>query len=551
MRVCACVVLVSVISAPAVAQDPGQSAASVQEFLRKGGEYWSAPAKARSILGSVSGGDRFWIWPTEDRVLELRRQAPTITLAWRLNPQQRPIDQTEAQNLRLRFYSATGNFFTGASASTFAKELHGIESGAAGGTFEIPLGANAGEGNVLVFLEDGKAHRIEPLSNLLRITVKIVDGESNYVPPTAAAKTDGWSTERLTTRSRSISDFLFSPDGKMLASAGSDGAILLWDLGSGLSTLLASDAHRGSPHVEFSTDGGTLASWSQSDQRVKVWDVKTRRPLGEIPVGSGRDVGAVVFVPNSTMIAVLTWKLKRPIPGFSERTASAILFWNVAKRESMGTIEAASDPAFSPDGRVMATWSGKAVMLWDVGTLAPRGAALTDHPGVIGALRFSPDGKQLAVLDRAIPPTLTRWNVEDGTRISQAALPKGRELTFVNFSHDGRTLALGGDDKAVVVWDVSDHKPAGVPLAEHPDGAAKGVFSSDGLKLASGTARQIVIWELLSGRVLARCLTDGPSLPPNQWIIGISVDGRSVGVARQDSGTVTVCRGPADQRQQP
>ena len=80
----------------------------------------------------------------------------------------------------------------------------------------------------------------------------------------------------------------------MLVSAGSDGAIQLWDLGTGLSTLLASDAHRGSPHVEFSTDGGTLASWSQSDQRIKVWDVKARRPLGEIPVGSGRDVGAVV-----------------------------------------------------------------------------------------------------------------------------------------------------------------------------------------------------------------------------------------------------------------
>lgn len=76
MRVCACVVLVCVISARAMAQDPGQSAASVQEFLRKGGENWSAPAKARSILGSVSAGDRFWIWPTEDRVLPLRRGTP-------------------------------------------------------------------------------------------------------------------------------------------------------------------------------------------------------------------------------------------------------------------------------------------------------------------------------------------------------------------------------------------------------------------------------------------------------------------------------------------
>ena len=132
MRVCACVVLVSMITTSAAAQDPGQSATSVQEFLRTGGEHWSAPAKARSIFGSVAGGDRFWIWPTDDRVLGLRRYTLAMTPAWRLNRQQRPIDQTEAQNLRLRFYSATGNFFTGGSASTFAKELHGIESGAAG-----------------------------------------------------------------------------------------------------------------------------------------------------------------------------------------------------------------------------------------------------------------------------------------------------------------------------------------------------------------------------------------------------------------------------------
>ena len=149
MRVCACVGP-PVISASAGAQEPGPSATSVQEFLRKGGEHWSAPAKARSILGSVSGGDRFWIWPTEDRVLELRRQTPTVTLAWRLNPQQRPIDPTEAQNLRLRFYAATGNVFTGGSASTFAKELRGIASGATGGTFEVPLGGDAAEGSVLV-----------------------------------------------------------------------------------------------------------------------------------------------------------------------------------------------------------------------------------------------------------------------------------------------------------------------------------------------------------------------------------------------------------------
>jgi WD40 repeat protein len=553
MRLCICCVLLCLIPTRAAGQGPTRTAAQLQELLQKGGQHWSVPNKARSIFGSVSAGDRFWIWPLEDRVLEMRRRTPTITLAWQLRPEQRAIDQAEQENLRLRFRTASGNFWTGGTASTFAKALRGIESGLASGTFEVPLGEDAGQGPVLVFLEAGNARQIEAVSNLLRIEVKIVDGESDYTPPPPEARINGWSTQRLATRSRAVSDFSFSPDGKTLASAGSDGAILLWDLLTGVAAPLASKAHRGDDaRIEYSPDGSSLASWSRSDARVKLWDVGTRRAIAEIPVGSGRTMDALAFVPSSTIVACLTAKLKRHMPGvtFREANTAEVMFWDFAARKPIGTIRAETyklsidHMAFSPDGRVMVTWVGSVITLWDLSKFAPLGSALPDHAGGVATVAFSSDGKRLAVLHRA--GALTRWNLEDLTRMSQSDLPNDRELTFVNFGVDGRTLALGGADRAVVLWDVTGHKPAAAPLADHPDGVAKGVISADGLKLASGTARQVVIWELPAGRVVARCLTDGPSLSPDRWSLTISADGTSVAVARQDSGIVTLCRAGGD-----
>ena len=73
IRLCVCCVVLCVTTVRADhAQDASQSPAQVQALLQKGGQHWSAPEKARSVFGSVSGGARFWIWPAEDRVLEMR-----------------------------------------------------------------------------------------------------------------------------------------------------------------------------------------------------------------------------------------------------------------------------------------------------------------------------------------------------------------------------------------------------------------------------------------------------------------------------------------------
>jgi len=73
-----------------------------------------------------------------------------------------------------------------------------------------------------------------------------------------------------------------SPDGRILASGGfHDLRIRLWDLATGalLGELFGHDSAIGG--LSFSPDGESLASCDQ-DRALRLWDVKSRRPLGEV-----------------------------------------------------------------------------------------------------------------------------------------------------------------------------------------------------------------------------------------------------------------------------
>ena len=282
----------------------------------------------------------------------------------------------------------------------------------------------------------------------------------------------------LRDHSDEVRSVAFSPDGKVLASAGKDTTIILWDVSTALNTGVATRRPMGQPlkghtldvnSVAFSPDGKMFASAS-NDATIILWDVATRQPIGEPLTGHSSAVNSVAFSPappgGGTGGKLLA-------SGSDDNT---IILWDVETQQPVGQpLEGHSDSvtsvAFSPDGKLLASASRDAtVRLWNVATGQPRGQPLTGHEQMVYCVAFSPDGKLLA--SGSADGTVRLWDVATGRPHGpdEGRLTEHKGIIWsLAFSPDGKVLASGSDDKTIVLWNVASGQTLW-PAARRPQG---------------------------------------------------------------------------------
>lgn len=247
-----------------------------------------------------------------------------------------------------------------------------------------------------------------------------------------------------------------SPAVDVLAVAGADGAIRLWDLRSRTRAhLLRTDLHRRSGHdaaalaLAFSPDGSLLAS-AHVDGVVHLWDM----PRGEeVPVRLRHDqaVGALAFSPDGAILA--TGSLD-----------ANLRLWDVGA--ALGG-EARRELLRQPSGVTALAWTGGGE--WILSGHSTRVLRLTDPvrgrllatmrgpEGPVSLLAVSPDGQHVAVASQDRSVRL----FDLGNREQVAVLTGLRKpVTSLAFLADGGFLATVCQENAVQLWDLESRVSA-------------------------------------------------------------------------------------------
>ena len=227
-------------------------------------------------------------------------------------------------------------------------------------------------------------------------------------------------------------------EGTMLAVGGQHSA-QVWE--TGLGRLASSLAQHNSRIycVAFSPDGKILASGG-TEKVVCLWDVATGKP--KLELGHKYTVQSVAFSPDGKMLAT----------GGRDLT---VHLWDLSSGKETHASKRHTDVvlslAFSPDGSSLASGSeDKTVKIWDVATGNER-ATIPAHDGWVNSVAYSPDGHLLATAGMS-DQTAKLW---DAQSLKQLAVIRGhtKALAVVAFSPDGKTLATGGWDDMVRLWD--------------------------------------------------------------------------------------------------